>query len=676
MTDTETSDPSKLADNLTACIRELQETHTSGESPALATLSSPEENLVSHTLPSLESPEVDDAATILEFLAWGRRKLSTHADHSTGPNLGNSPAQFSGDVTIDQGPAIDSEVSPLNITNEASLSLIQLLLPKQQSIIPNVEYHCDSLLWFHGSFHRLVFQSEFDSFIYKHGAVIDQPGINLQWVGLLFSILAGSMTCAPRLTAHSWGFEDSERAVIAQRWFKAALVCLNRANYTANHSVYAVQCIATMTISAHMLGHSNSHSVMLATAIRISQSLGFHRLGSAKQDHPSNGITRETGRRVWTQLCVQDWFSIPFSESYYIRQLDFNTDKPCNCMEEDMVPLPDDVPRTMSYHRFLYDIALLMPQLHDDLSRLNTMYTKYEHVLRYDTRMRTLVGKYVPSCLRSAALETSWPRYVPWARHCLTMTSAHKIIMIHRKFLWQSFTNQAFEFTRKTCIAASKTIIRAQKQIAKDNEPDLWIYHAFSVAASIILSLDLRFRLPSDSEYGEHHALVCDMIVILSESETSMIAKRGVKILQLLLQLEQDNRRQRRLDSHGGMDNYTRHKTNDNYGREIGSGDCLPLDIHRLVVQAFYDQECSPPSDARSSDLHDRHRERELRTSSRIQPSSPTFQARWLWSDPTDGGNVDKEGVYVGSVSVPQSAFDMNGSLEDILFLAENGGPS
>ncbi|EED21407.1 conserved hypothetical protein [Talaromyces stipitatus ATCC 10500] len=714
ITDSETADPSKLADNLTACIRELQETlravrtasspndstertvSLSVESPEAATLAthapsergllSPEESLLTNTLPSPGSAEAGDAATILEFLAWGRRKVSTYAEDFVGHDLGGRSAQFSGDVALDQDPATNLEISPLHIIDESSLSLIQLLLPEQQSIVPIVEYHCNCLLWYHGSFHGLVFQSEFDSFLYKHRGLIDQPGIDLQWVGLLFAVLAGSMACAPRLTARSWGFEDSERAVIAQRWFKAALVCLNRANYTANHSVYAVQCIATMTISAHVLGHSNSHSVMLATAIRISQSLGFHRLGNVKQDHPSNTITRETGRRVWTQLCVQDWFSIPFSESYYIRQLDFNTEKPCNCMEEDMVPLSDDVPTTMSYHRFLYDIALLMPRLHDDLSRSNTTYTKYEHVLRYDTQMRTLVSKCVPSCLKSAALEPSWPQYVPWARHCLTITSAHKIIMIHRKFLWQSFTNPAFEFTRKTCIAASKTIIRVQKQVAKDNGPDLWIYHAFSVAASIILCLDLRFRAPSDSEYGEHRKLVYDIIEILSQSETSMIAKRGVKILKLLLQLEQENRRSGRSNPHEGKTNYARPTTNrpnDNYREDRdnnggnGSGDGLPLDIHRLVVQAFHDQDCSQPSDTRSGNLHYRPREGEHISGPMQYSSNPsTFQGRWFWSDPADDGDVDKDRDHIGGTSVPQSGFVMNGSLEDILFLAQNGGPS
>ena len=517
------ADPAVLAENLTTCLRELQETLNAArnppssaydfqdgaisvaadtpEGPAAATPASPEvdrqsqSGLYSHAPSTSESAGAEDAATILEFLAWGRRKVSTYETDLIDPGAKSRPTRVLGDIALDQDPTPDPVAPQLQLSDESPLSLLQMLLPPKQSTVAMVKYHCECLLWYHASFHALVFEKELDMFMANHEGRIDHPEIDLQWAALLFAVLTASMTCAPALIASSWGFQNQERALMAQRWFKVALICLNRANYTANHTIYAVQCITTMTMSAHILGHSNSHSVMLATAVRISQSLGFHRLGSPSEDHPANTVRREIGRRVWSELCIQDWFSIPFSESCLIRQLDFNTDKPRNCMDEDMISLPDDVPTITSYHRFLYDVALLMPQMHDDLSRSNTVYTKYEHVLRYDTRMRTLASKHVPPCLKSAALEPGWPQYVPWARHCLTISSAHKIIMVHRKFLWQSFTNPAFSVTRKTCIAASKTIIRAQKQAAMEDGPELWIYHAFSVAAGVRSTSTLLFLL-------------------------------------------------------------------------------------------------------------------------------------------------------------------------------------
>lgn len=427
-----------------------------------------------------DTAEAEDAATILEFLAWGKRKVPDF-DELANPN---APSQSPVDVDVSLYEFADPP--SLRLTDDpSSLPVLQLLLPEPPTLVQMVSYHCECLLWYHASFHGGIFQEQVDRFLKQQGRIDDQR-IDLQWAALLFAVLAGSMTCAPRQVAISWGFEDRERVTLAHRLFKAALICLNLADYTAHHSLYGVQCIATMTISAHLLGHSNSHSVKLASAVRVAQSLGLHRLGAETDDHPSSRVRREIGRRLWSELCIQDWFSIPFSESYLIHRRDFNTKKPQNCMDdEDMTTVPDSRPTLVTYHRCLYDIATIMPQLQDDLSESHTLFAKYEHVIRYDAQMRTLVSKHIPSCLRSNTLESSWPQYIPWARHCLTISSAHKIIMIHRKFLWSSFTNPAFTFTRKTCIAAAKTIIREHKQVIKEDGPVLWIYHAFSVAASV-----------------------------------------------------------------------------------------------------------------------------------------------------------------------------------------------
>ncbi|KIA75396.1 hypothetical protein HK57_00115 [Aspergillus ustus] len=650
------SDADALESNLSTCIQELQATLRAVResksstprfddratslpaSPARDSThtetgvveASPQETIpiISHS--NREATEVEDAATILEFLAWGRRKAQAYDGFDSRQD---GPGRSPGDVPLDEGP--NEEAIHLRLSDDSSSTVLQLLLPEPRCIQQIVQYHCDSLLWYHASFHAVVFQDEVDQFLHRDSCRIDSPNVDLQWVALLFAVLAGSMTCAPTAVAHSWGFGDQERCTIARRWFKAALICLHRADYTSNHSIYAVECIATMTSSAHMLGHSNSHSVMLATAVRIAQSLGLHLLGSGEQDTPSNIVRKEIGRRVWTELCIQDWFSIPFSESYLIHLLDFNTARPLNCREEEMTPLPDDEPTSMSYHRILYQVARLMPRLQDDLAQSNTPYTKYEHVLRYDTQMRTL-AKHVPLWLKNTPLQPSWPRHVPWARHCLSISSAHKIIMIHRKFLWPSFTNPAFSFTRKTCIAASKTIVRECKLVAEEDGPILWIYHAFAVAASIILCLDMLFRSPSDAEHQGHRDLVQDTIAILSQGGPSMIAKRGVRILRLLSQAEQS----RSLSEVGDRDEASSMSPDEQR---------CAIDIRKLV-RAVCDQEASATTPRQVA-----------------RPESTTsfaFQRR--------EGNSDE---LFGNLLGPQSRFEIHDSLEDILFLAQNCGP-
>lgn len=78
-----------------------------------------------------------------------------------------------------------------------------------------------------------------------------------------------------------------------------------------------------------MLGFSNSQSVMLASAVRIAHSLGLHRLTRPKKggselecETLAETVQKELGRRLWEELATQDWFSVPFSETY-CKQISF-----------------------------------------------------------------------------------------------------------------------------------------------------------------------------------------------------------------------------------------------------------------------------------------------------------------------------------------------------------------
>lgn len=106
----------------------------------------------------------------------------------------------------------------------------------------------------------------------------------------------------------------------------------------------------------------------------------------------------------------------------------------------------------------------------------------------------------------------------------------------HRKFVGLSFTNTAFSFTRRTCLAASKTILKEAFAATDQDAPALWIDQAFAVAAGIILSLDILHRKPSEKEFEEHRQLVTDTIEYLKRFDYSKIASRGVHLLSSLQQ--------------------------------------------------------------------------------------------------------------------------------------------
>lgn len=547
---------------------------------------------------------IKDAASILEFLAWGRRKDPEHhptttgrrnsvGDRSTtavsstadtvGKNIGMAmvPMLEEADELKDtlygefgshhhNGQAPNSSDPFGDNSTRSPLAVMQMLLPSRRQVEQLVDYHIECLLWYHASFLGPHFRANLAAFYDRCDgqveAVEENRGVadlDLQWVALLFSVLSGTLTCAPAQQALTWGFRAPESHALCKHWFQAALACLTRDQYMANHSVHSCQAIATMTISAHLLGFSNTQSIQLAAAVRIAQSLGLHRLGENDDGLVTADI--EQGRRVWNQLCSQDWFGIPFSESYLVNPLHSQTAKPANVHDEDLEsssssssppPVqPETEPTVSGYCRFLNTIASIMPRLQDGLLSCNTAYTRYQQVLSWDAHMRTLATADRPRFLSSQVpIQQHWPCWIPWARRALAISSGHKIIMIHRSCLSESFTNPAFAFTRHTCIAASKTIIKEYKAVVREEGPVLWVHQAFSVAASIILILDVLHRGPGDDQARqnvEHAHLVEDVVSLLRQFPHSMIAVRGIRLLRALL------------DEVGGIDATTRQMTSE-----------------------------------------------------------------------------------------------------------------
>lgn len=478
-----------------------------------------------------QSEEIEDAASILEYLAWGRIRPSDLNERFTRetamrPAARSDPHE---NCEIQYEPLLEG----LRDSRLAQISFLQLLLPSHGQIQQIVDWHIERLLWYHNSFHAPTFQRQLDDFISRHGCMIDHNGVNLQWVALLFAALGTSMLYASDDALKHWGFRESEQQTLSRRWFMAVLTCLNLSYYTANHSVYSIQAICTNAVATHMMGFSNSQAILLATAIRLSQSLGLHRLDSGAS---GSIMELETGRRLWSQMCIQDWFSIPFSETYEINPLYTTSIPPRNCNDDDFNSVFEEhVPTITSFTRLQTKIASIMPHLQDDLMSSNTPYTKYEAVLKHDQNMRTIIAGRPSFLTTNVSNSPSWPKWVPWARRAATISLSHKIIMIHRNFLGASFTNPVFSFTRRASVAAAKTIMKEFKASIEEGGPVIWTSQAFAIAACIIMCLDLLHRTPNEKGYNEDRVMVEDCIVHLRGFKISFVATRGVRLLDALI---------------------------------------------------------------------------------------------------------------------------------------------
>jgi hypothetical protein len=380
----------------------------------------------------------------------------------------------------------DESALPVGFPNirETSIGLLQLHLPSVTQIWHLADYHEKYLLWYHGCYHGPTFRAELLNALVHHNDNLHLDQLDLQWVALLFSIMAGSISCASVPMLAAWGFCQPETVRLPQQWYDATLTCLHLACYTRNHNIYAAHAITTLTMSAHLLGLSEELTVLLGTALKVAQSLRLNRLdcktGSEVIDETSSEtlrnriLRREIGRRLWSQLCVQDWFSLPSGGSL-IRPSDFTTIKPSNRDHVTMAHIDETYPTYISYGNYLNEIAKLMAEHHIAMTHASTPYNRYEKVLMFDKKMRKL-AKDIPGYFSvTTPIHPSWPVFIPWARRSLTICFAHKIIMIHRTFIGSSFTNPAFQMTRNTCIAAAKTILKEAKQEQDEGGPVIWI---------------------------------------------------------------------------------------------------------------------------------------------------------------------------------------------------------
>lgn len=449
---------------------------------------------------SSRSPELRTQIDINdEALAHDGQANNTPMDLADGPEAShNGPSSSSGHQRISsfefEGTSPVSLPAGFPDIRRTSIAFLHLHVPDVTQIWYLVDYHEKYLLWYHGCYHGPTFRAELRDALERHDGRLPLDQLNLQWAALLFSVIAGSMACASTSMLEAWGFGDPDIERLPRQWYEATLTCLHLAGYTRNHSIYAVHAITTLSMSAHPLGFSEELTVLLGTALKIAQSLQLDRLhrknGSEAVDenssetHRKTILQREIGRRLWSQLCVQDWFSLPSGGSL-IRPDDFTTTKPSNRDHVTMAHIDDTYPTYVSYGNYLNNIAKLMAEHHIAMARACTPYTRYEQVLLFDKKMRKL-AKEIPGYFNvTTPIHPSWPVFIPWARRSLTICFAHKIIMIHRKFIGQSFTNPAFQMTRNTCIAAAKTILNEAKQDQDEDGPAIWIDQVCSVCQTI-----------------------------------------------------------------------------------------------------------------------------------------------------------------------------------------------
>ncbi|KAJ5107212.1 C6 transcription factor [Penicillium angulare] len=313
---------------------------------------------------------------------------------------------------------------------------------------------------------------------------------------------------------------------------------------------FCVQAICLLIYIGHNIGQSDRISVLLASAGRIAQCLGLHRLGPVKATaesqetesllHKQSLIDREVSKRAWWFLVRQDWLQIPFNNTYSIHPTQFTTPMPKNCDDDISCMIVqgevlDHGPEHYtqgSYTSVLNHVSGIVWKLQDRMCQHESpnedeesLRSLYSEALQADQELRKLISK-VPSFLKDeSAPSESVSVQIEQQRGLLYLGLAHKVscLPIMRRHL------ASFLSLPKTTHAYIVT--------------NLWTANTQVLTAALWLLFELIFSREESAQIYEAEEIrelaSRSSDFLRANQHKSRIAKRGVTLIESLLEIDQ-----------------------------------------------------------------------------------------------------------------------------------------
>ncbi|KAF5552577.1 hypothetical protein FMEXI_2728 [Fusarium mexicanum] len=314
---------------------------------------------------------------------------------------------------------------------------------------------------------------------------------------------------------------------------------------------------------AHNLDKSDLICVLVSAAIRIAQCLNLHRLG---HDDPgasvNEAIDREVRKRVWWFLVRYDWLQIPFQNTCQIHYSQFNTPMPANCHDDEQRMIqggrvnaqPAEICTITTWTNCLAQMSVVMWRHHDRMLRKGSTETddidgRYDEVIRADEEIKSLYLSWSDT-LRDVNTPPSdnpatdgLPTGLMPAM--LLMSIAQKIFTVHRQFQLSCFRDKRYTFSQLSCVTIAERSIEAFQRWPDCLEARIcrrmWTTLSYMISCSITLLFALLFkarnalthdweRLRAYVEFGK--------TFLSKEEQGSSIARRGVRLLRALIELE------------------------------------------------------------------------------------------------------------------------------------------
>ncbi|KAF5650662.1 transcriptional regulatory [Fusarium sp. NRRL 25303] len=469
-----------------------------------------DERMIEQLLASLSTPDTrltNEAAAMLEFLTHGRRNILN---------------QFTGRESISTSMTQPVQKWDTFLPVEDARSLLVL--------------HEKHLTWMHNTVHMPTFLREFDENILK----FECDG---NWIALYYALLSQTLYHLDSDYLLSLPQVDNNASRVL---FDKSIEMLYNAEFMDKHKLTSVQAICLLVQVAHNFDKSDLICVLVSTAIRIAQCLNLHRLGF---DEPGAGVNevidREVRKRVWWFLVRYDWLQIPFQNTCQISYSQFNTPMPANCHDDEermtkdgrIDAQPAEISTITTWTNCLAQMAIVMWRYHDRMLRVGNTQTddidrRYDEVIRADEEIKSLYLSWY-DMLRDV---NTAPSDKPATDSLPTGLMPAMLLMSIAQKVFK--TDDVPEFM-------TDEFGRSLPFIANSNCRVFVIGDTRFLSCSITLLFALLFeaknalthdweRLRAYVEYGKDF--------IGKEVHVSSIARRGVRLLSALMELERTSK--------------------------------------------------------------------------------------------------------------------------------------
>ncbi|GAA5892345.1 hypothetical protein JCM6882_003644 [Rhodosporidiobolus microsporus] len=454
-----------------------------------------------------------------------------------------------------------------------ALAQIFAVLPDEEIAKFLIQKYFDEIEWDFRCLDPVAFPVEHARFVaMKHQGREDL--IDPLWIAVFSMVLALSLEAfwsrphGRRDMALFRGLPEADLRELPSVWHDAALRALQIGEWGGTPRIRTIQATILMQQYIQISSTSGQQGRILgwvASAIRVAQRLGLHRLGAAPDrmppDDPAlppgrNSVKRETAVRLWWQLvCVDSWLSDSQGlRCYLLHPSQYNTALPLNLNFRDLSRtdwrLPAAQPLTVytdaSFELVQIKIAEQIRRTLDTLVISGNGFS-YPAVLEQDKLFRAVLED-VPDVFSEKNVPIDSARII-YQRACLHEDVFSRIVRLNRPLLGRGYApNSPYRYSTEQCIEAAKAVILSNHRLLQVENSRWWMYTG-TLASSFVVMMDLFHWLDHDASENEikekRDVLLKAREIFDSQVATpalTVVVEEGRKLLAALF-VEEERRR-------------------------------------------------------------------------------------------------------------------------------------